>query len=69
MSFGQVNHTGWQQMTAVLSPSQPWPSGHMSGPENGLIDYPITFQALVLDDGNDGFSGQGVLYIDDLISR
>jgi hypothetical protein len=69
MSFGQVSHTGWQQMTAQLDPNQPWPSGHISGPDNGAIDYPISFQALTLDDGNDGFSGQGTIYIDDLSSQ
>ncbi len=69
MSFGQVKHAGWQQMTAYLSPSQPWPSGHISGPDNGQIDYPISFQGLTLDDGNDNFMGQGTLYLDDLASE
>lgn len=65
-SFGQVKHTGWQQMTAFLSPTQPWPSGHIDGPGNAVIDYPISFQALVLDDGSDDFSGSGTIYVDDL---
>ena len=69
MSFGQVKHAGWQEMTAFIDPNQPWPSGHISGPDNGAIDYPISFQALVLDDGNDTYRGQGVIYIDDLTSR
>jgi hypothetical protein len=69
MSFGQVSHTGWQQMTAPLDPNQPWPSGPISGPDNGAIDYPLSFQALTLDDGNDAFSGQGTIYIDDLSSQ
>ena len=69
MTFGQVKHTGWQQMTAALDPAQPWPSGPIDGPDNGQIDYPISFQALTLDDGNDSFSGQGTLYIDDLSSQ
>jgi serine/threonine protein kinase len=68
MSFGQVKHTGWEQMTAFLSPDQPWPSSHISGPNNGEIDYPISFQALTLDDGSDTFSGHGTIYIDDLAS-
>jgi hypothetical protein len=67
-SFGQIKHTGWQQMTAFLSPDQPWPAGHIDGPDNGVIDYPISFQALVLDDGSDDFSGSGTIYIDDLAS-
>jgi hypothetical protein len=69
MTFGQVKHTGWQEMTAFLDPGQPWPSGHISGPDNGAIDYPISFQALVLDDGSDGYSGRGTIYIDDLNSQ
>ncbi|MCB0197208.1 MAG: serine/threonine protein kinase [Anaerolineae bacterium] len=69
MSFGQVSHTGWQQMTAILDPAQPWPSGSIDGPDNGAIDYPISFQALALDDGNDAYQGQGTLYIDDLASQ
>ena len=66
MSFGPVKHTGWQQMTAVLDPAQPWPSGHISGPNNGIIDYPIRFQGIVLDDGSDSFTGRGTIYIDDM---
>ena len=66
MSFGPVKHTGWQQMTAVLDPAQPWPSGHISGPNNGVIDYPIRFQGIVLDDGSDSFTGRGTIYIDDM---
>ncbi|MBN1994405.1 MAG: FHA domain-containing protein [Anaerolineae bacterium] len=69
MNFGQVEHTGWQEMTAFLDPAQPWPSGHIGGPNNGAIDYPITFHAIVLDDGSDDYSGQGVIYIDDLNSQ
>ncbi len=67
-SFGQIKHTGWQQMSALLTPGQPWPAGSISGPDNGVLDYPISFQALVLDDGSDDFSGDGVIYIDDLAS-
>lgn len=67
-SFGQVKHTGWQQMAAFISPNQPWPAGHVDGPSNGVVDYPIRFQGLVLDDGGDDFSGNGIIYIDDLAS-
>lgn len=67
-SFGQVKHTGWQQMTAFISPDQPWPAGPVGESSNSTIDYPLAFQALVLDDGSDDFSGSGTLYIDDLAS-
>ncbi|MEJ2560407.1 MAG: hypothetical protein P8186_30145, partial [Anaerolineae bacterium] len=69
MTFGQVKHTGWQQMAAILDPGQSWPGGPISGPDNGAIDYPISFQALVLDDIPDTYSGSGTLYIDDLNSQ
>jgi Tol biopolymer transport system component len=67
-SFGQITHTGWQQMTAYLDPSQPWPAGHIDGPENKALDYPISFRALVLDDVPDSYAGKGTIYIDDLSS-
>ncbi len=69
MSLGQIKHTGWREMIAPLDPAQPWPAGHISGPNNGAIDYPITFQAIVLDDIPDTYSGAGSIYIDDLTSR
>ncbi len=69
MNMGTVDHSGWQEMIAFIDPGQPWPSGHISGPDNNAIDYPITFQALVLDDSSDDYSGQGTIYIDDLNSQ
>ena len=69
MSFGQIKHTGWGELTAILDPGQPWPAGHVSGPDNGVIDYPISFQALVLDDAPDSYIGSGTIYLDDLASR
>jgi hypothetical protein len=65
-SLGQIKHSGWQQMTAWLDPAAAWPAGHIDGPSNGAIDYPIDFQALVLDDVPDGYSGRGAIYVDDL---
>jgi len=67
-TFGQVKHTGWGQMTANLDPDQPWPAGHISGPDNGVVDYPISFEALVFDDVPDAYSGSGKIYVDDLES-
>jgi hypothetical protein len=68
-TFGQVKHTGWRELTAMLNPAQPWPVGHISGPNNGAVEYPVSFQALVLDDAPDSFSGSGAIYLDDLASR
>ena len=64
--LGQVRHTGWQQMAAWLDPAAPWPTGHIDGPSNGVVDYPINFRALVLDDIPDSFTGSGAIYVDDL---
>ncbi|HFD39798.1 MAG TPA: hypothetical protein ENJ31_08165, partial [Anaerolineae bacterium] len=65
-TMGQVKHTGWQQMDAWIDPTAPWPAGHIDGPSNGAVDYPIDFRALVLDDVPDSFAGSGAIYIDDL---
>jgi hypothetical protein len=65
-SLGRVRHSGWQQMAARLQPGDPWPAGHIDGPSNGAIDYPIGFRGLVLDDAPDSFSGSGTIYLDDL---
>jgi hypothetical protein len=65
-SMGKVSHTGWQQMAARLDPAAPWPAGHVDGPSNGAIEYPIDFRGLVLDDVPDGYTGSGAIYLDDL---
>jgi hypothetical protein len=67
--FGQIKHTGWQQMTARFEPGGEWPHAHISGPANSAIDYPISFYAIVLDDIPDTYSGSGIIYIDNLESR
>jgi hypothetical protein len=64
--LGTVGHSGWQEMAGLLDATQPWPWSHISGPDNGQIDYPVAFSALVLDDKPDSFSGSGSLYIDEL---
>jgi serine/threonine protein kinase len=66
--FGQVAHTGWRQMTGMIAVNQPWPWTHISGPNNGSVDYPIRFRALVLDDVTDAYIGQGTIYLDNLIA-
>jgi len=65
-TFGQVKHTGWQQMTALIQTGQSWPWGHIDGPSNGIVDYPITFRGLVLDDVPDDCACSGVIYVDDI---
>jgi hypothetical protein len=63
--LGKVGATGWQQLAGRLDPSLPWPSGHVAGPENGVIDYPIRFYALVLDRAGSG-PNTGRIYLDDV---
>lgn len=65
-SLGRVTHTGWQRMATRLQPGDPWPTGHIDGPSNGTIDYPISFQGLVLDDAPDSFTGEGRIFLDDV---
>lgn len=67
-TFGRIMHSGqWQEMTAALDTAADWPQGHISGPDNGRLDFPIALASLVLDgvpDGGGPFSG--AIYIDDL---
>ncbi len=62
--LGRVGSAGWQQVAGNIDANRPWPSGHISGPENGAIDYPIKFYGLVLD--RTGGSQNGQIYIDDI---
>ncbi len=68
-TFGQIAHQGWKRVTASLVPGQKWPWAYISGPNNGRVDYPIDFQAVVLDDVPDGFTGSGAIYLDELVSE
>ena len=64
--FGRVTHTGWKQMEGRINVDQAWPWTHISGPDNGQVDYPIRFRAFVLDDRSNDYIGQGKIYLDDL---
>lgn len=63
--LGRVGAAGWKQMSGSLVPGKPWPDGHVSGPDNGVVDYPVKFYALVLDRPDRG-SLTGHVYIDDI---
>lgn len=68
-TFGQIRHTGsWQPMVATLSTTAPWPQGHIRGPDNGRLDYPIRLDGLVLDvvPRSGATSYSGTIYVDDL---
>jgi hypothetical protein len=64
--FGQIFHTGWSQMTGYIDVDQDWPWTHISGPNDGAVDYPLTFRGFVLDDYNSNYTGSGTIYLDDL---
>ncbi|MFK7804506.1 MAG: serine/threonine protein kinase, partial [Anaerolineae bacterium] len=64
--LGQVFHTGWQEMTGAIQVDQDWPWSHISGPDNNKVDYPIQFYAIVVDDFNAAYVGDGTIFIDDI---
>lgn len=67
--LGQITHTGWKQMIGYIVPGQNWPWTHISGPDNDVVDYPIRFRGIVLDDYTDSYTGSGVIFVDDVTAR
>lgn len=67
-TFGRIPSTNeWKTVIAPLDVNAEWPAGHISGPDNGKLDFPISFQAFVLDGVPDGGGPfRGALYLDDL---
>jgi hypothetical protein len=65
VNLGTVGSAGWQRLTGSLTPGLDWPNGRLSGPDNGLIDYPVTFYALVLDRPGAG-ALQGEIVLDEI---
>jgi len=63
-TFGRLDGSGWHQREAIIQTGQPWPWGHIDGPDNSKVDYPIQFNGIVPD----RVSGplRGSIYIDDL---
>jgi serine/threonine protein kinase len=64
-TFGQVRHHGWQQMVAWFDNQRGWPNTNISGPNNGVLDYPVSLYAFVLD-APDGRASSGVIYLDEI---
>lgn len=65
-TFGRIRHNGWQRMTAWFDDNRGWPNGHISGPDNGVLDFPVRFYAFVLDGVPDGQASSGTIYIDEV---
>ena len=64
-TFGRIYHSGWSQMTALLNSNAGWPNGPLDG-QNGAPQYPIAFDALVLDGVDEAIPIESVIYLDDL---
>ncbi len=65
VALGSVGSAGWQQLVGYLAPDLAWPSGHISGPDNERVDYPVRFNSIVLDRPGAG-PLTGKLYIDEI---
>ena len=65
-TLGKIEHQGWQQMLARFDEGLGWPNGHIDGPDNGRLDYPVRFQAFVLDGVPDGRASSGTIYLDEV---
>jgi len=63
--LGKVGSAGWQKLTGAVSADRPWPSGHVFGPDNDKIDYPVRFYGIVLDRPGTG-PATGQIYLDDI---
>jgi serine/threonine protein kinase len=64
-TFGRISHTGWRQMYAAFDDRRGWPNAHISGPDNGKLDYPVSFDSWVLDGAPDGSASEGEIYLDE----
>ncbi len=62
VGLGNVDGPGWHLRTARLADYFVSSGGN----GDGKIDYPVTFQSLMVDNDPDGKVGRGTLYVDDL---
>lgn len=67
-SFGQIVHTGWQQMSALLDIKTGWPNVWISGsnPSASSVVFPISLDAIVIDGYREDVPLSGTIYLDDL---
>lgn len=66
--LGPISNIGWHKLTGELAPNLSWPNGHISGPNNNQVDYPVSFHSIVLDRPDTG-PRQGIIYIDDVTAE
>jgi len=66
-TLGTIGPPGWRLLeTPIGGEVMPWNQINQSG--NGRLDFPARVAALVLDDGDDRFAGDGAIILDDLIA-
>lgn len=63
-TLGSIGNKGWSFIKTPLRGTVPRGDRISSG--NGRPDAPLTVEALILDDPNDSFQGNGTIYLDDL---
>jgi hypothetical protein len=66
-ALGAVGPPGWRLLEAPIGGTvAPW--NRISEGGNGRLDFPARVAAIVLDDGDDRFVGDGAILLDDLIA-
>jgi hypothetical protein len=66
-TLGTVGPPGWRLLEAPIGGAVlPWNRISQNG--NGRLDFPARVAAIVLDDGDDRFIGDGAIVLDDLIA-
>ncbi len=66
-TFGRINHSGWQIMSAPLDPGLGWPNGVVQNNQSANLSYPLHLYALVLD-GEPRQVLKSTLFFDDLLT-
>ncbi len=64
-TLGVVGAPGWKFISAPIGNSA-YPGNRIGVGGNGTVQFPVTFEALVLDDREDSYTGTGIVYFDDL---
>lgn len=62
--LGAILHDDWREMEATFSGPDAEQSFYVSGPSNNVIDFPITFRGLSLNDASNESINYGSLVID-----
>jgi hypothetical protein len=66
-ALGAVGRPGWRLIQAPIGGTVP-EYNRITKNGNGRLDFPARVEAIVLDDGDDRFIGDGTILLDDLIA-